>query len=101
MRNLSSQINIAFNTDGKICAAQYMEFKPYMTRGNWVGRKRAIKLPLCSKKLSLDRGTKAEQNKQRTKAGVAHMYRFARESLALASVVSFVWMVCQVVQIAG
>jgi hypothetical protein len=29
------------------------------------------------------------------------MYRFARESLALVSVVSFVWMVCQVAQIAG
>jgi hypothetical protein len=29
------------------------------------------------------------------------MYRFARETLAFASVVSFVWMVCQVAQIAG
>jgi hypothetical protein len=29
------------------------------------------------------------------------MYRFARESLALASVVGFVWMVCQAAQFAG
>jgi hypothetical protein len=29
------------------------------------------------------------------------MYRFARESLALASVVGFVWMVCQVAGYAG
>jgi hypothetical protein len=29
------------------------------------------------------------------------MLRFARESLALASVASFVWMVCQVAQLAG
>lgn len=29
------------------------------------------------------------------------MFRFARESLALASVASFVWMVCQVAQLAG
>ena len=28
------------------------------------------------------------------------MFRFARESLALASVASFVWMVCQVAQFA-
>jgi hypothetical protein len=31
----------------------------------------------------------------------ADMYRFARETLALASVVSFVWMVCQAAAIAG
>ncbi|HEY5073004.1 MAG TPA: cell division inhibitor SidA [Caulobacteraceae bacterium] len=29
------------------------------------------------------------------------MIRFARDSLALASVASFVWMVCQVAQLAG
>jgi hypothetical protein len=29
------------------------------------------------------------------------MFRFARESLALASVAGFVWMVCQAVQFAG
>jgi hypothetical protein len=29
------------------------------------------------------------------------MFRFARESLALASVVGFVWMVCQAAQFAG
>jgi hypothetical protein len=29
------------------------------------------------------------------------MFRFAREGLALASVASFVWMVCQVAQLAG
>ena len=29
------------------------------------------------------------------------MVRFARESLALASVVGLVWMVCQMAQIAG
>jgi len=29
------------------------------------------------------------------------MIRFARDSLALASVASFVWMVCQVARIAG
>ena len=29
------------------------------------------------------------------------MIRFARESLALASVAGFVWMVCQVAQLAG
>lgn len=29
------------------------------------------------------------------------MFRFARESLALASVASFVWMVCQMAQLAG
>jgi hypothetical protein len=29
------------------------------------------------------------------------MYQFARESLALASVVGFVWMVCQAAQLAG
>jgi hypothetical protein len=29
------------------------------------------------------------------------MVRFARESLALASVVGFVWMVCQAAQFAG
>ena len=29
------------------------------------------------------------------------MYRFARESMALASVVGFVWMVCQVTGFAG
>ena len=29
------------------------------------------------------------------------MVRFARESFALASVVGFVWMVCQMAQIAG
>jgi hypothetical protein len=29
------------------------------------------------------------------------MYRFARESLALASVVGFVWMVCQVASYAS
>jgi len=29
------------------------------------------------------------------------MFRFARESLALASVASFVWMVCRVAQLAG
>jgi hypothetical protein len=29
------------------------------------------------------------------------MIRLARESLALASVASFVWMVCQVAQLAG
>jgi len=29
------------------------------------------------------------------------MYRFARESLALASVIGFVWMVCQVAGYAG
>ncbi|HEY5105650.1 MAG TPA: cell division inhibitor SidA [Caulobacteraceae bacterium] len=30
-----------------------------------------------------------------------HMFRIARESLALASVAGFVWMVCQVAQLAG
>ncbi len=29
------------------------------------------------------------------------MVRFARESLALASVAGFVWMVCQAAQLAG
>jgi hypothetical protein len=29
------------------------------------------------------------------------MFRFAHHSLALASVVSFVWMVCQMAQLAG
>ena len=29
------------------------------------------------------------------------MYRFARESIALASVAGFVWMVCQVATLAG
>lgn len=29
------------------------------------------------------------------------MFHFARESLALASVAGFVWMVCQVAQFAG
>ncbi|MGI9170225.1 MAG: cell division inhibitor SidA [Caulobacteraceae bacterium] len=29
------------------------------------------------------------------------MIRFARESLALASVTGFVWMVCQVARLAG
>jgi hypothetical protein len=29
------------------------------------------------------------------------MYSFARESLALVSVVGFVWMVCQAAQLAG
>ncbi|HEY2483428.1 MAG TPA: cell division inhibitor SidA [Caulobacteraceae bacterium] len=29
------------------------------------------------------------------------MFRFARDTLALASVASFVWMVCQVAQLAG
>ncbi|MBA3811197.1 MAG: cell division inhibitor SidA [Caulobacteraceae bacterium] len=29
------------------------------------------------------------------------MFRLARESLALVSVVGFVWMVCQVAQFAG
>ncbi|MDB5483438.1 MAG: hypothetical protein JWO83_4491 [Caulobacteraceae bacterium] len=29
------------------------------------------------------------------------MYQFARESLALASVIGFVWMVCQAAQLAG
>ncbi len=29
------------------------------------------------------------------------MYRFARETLALASVAGFVWMVCQVAGFAG
>jgi hypothetical protein len=29
------------------------------------------------------------------------MFRFARDSLALASVASFVWMVCQMAQLAG
>ncbi|MGH6993053.1 MAG: cell division inhibitor SidA [Caulobacteraceae bacterium] len=29
------------------------------------------------------------------------MFRLARESLALASIISFVWMVCQLAQLAG
>ncbi len=29
------------------------------------------------------------------------MFRFARESLALVSVASFVWMVCEVARLAG
>jgi hypothetical protein len=32
---------------------------------------------------------------------IIHMFRLARESLALASVAGFVWMVCQVAQLAG
>jgi hypothetical protein len=40
----------------------------------------------------------SEQNRYR---GVYPMFRFAIDSLALASVAGFVWMVCQVAQIAG
>jgi len=46
-----------------------------------------------------------EQNKNKNKPGTSWrtipMIRFARESLALASVAGFVWMVCQVAQFAG
>jgi hypothetical protein len=49
---------------------------------------------------TLDMGTKAEQNEPGTTEDV-HMVRFAKESLALASVVGFVWMVCQATQLVG
>jgi hypothetical protein len=50
---------------------------------------------------ALDMRTKKEQNEPGTQMEVWLMYRFARESLALASVVGFVWMICQAAQLAG
>jgi hypothetical protein len=60
---------------------------------------------ICAGRLAvsraLDMRTKKEQNEPGTQMEVWLMYRFARESLALASVVGFVWMICQAAQLAG
>jgi hypothetical protein len=55
-------------------------------------------LPVIIRGTPIDTRTKAEQNEEGTTEGV-HMVRLAKESLALASVVGFVWMVCQAAQI--
>ena len=46
---------------------------------------------------AVDSRTKPEQNEPGTTEGIP-MTRFAKDSLALASVVGFVWMVCQAAQ---
>ncbi len=55
----------------------------------------------CNVSCQLTKEQKPNRTKQELCWWRLQMYRIARESLALASVIGFVWMVCQVASLAG